>query len=110
MAESVAEEIGANFCLAWLRISLFIVPYSFHYSTSKMQTGAKKKLLMTFATKNSVELSDRVLGSDAKRVKLPCASHSNCENEIIMFHKIIHIRRKTLSVVPKGHNFDVSFP
>ena len=65
-----------------------------------MQIGAKKKLLMTiFATKNSVELSD---AAKMQRIQLPRASHSNCENEIIMFHKIIHIRRKALSMSPKG--------
>ena len=34
-----------------------------------------------------------------------------CENEIIMFHQIKPYQESNLfSVVPKGHNFDVSFP
>ena len=34
-----------------------------------------------------------------------------CENEIIMFHQIQPYQESNLfSVVPKGHNFDVSFP
>jgi len=57
--ESVAEDIEANFCLAWLRISLFSVPYSTQFLNFKdAKKGAKKKLLMTFPTKNLVKLSD----------------------------------------------------
>lgn len=40
-----------------------------------------------------------------------CTVKLICENELIKFHQIQPYQESNLfSVVPKGHNFDVSFP
>jgi len=110
MAESVAQEIEANFCLAWLRNKLIYSAILNPLLNFKDANGCQEKATHDSCYQKLGRTFRLILGSDAKRDKLPCASHSNCENEIIMFHKIIHIRRERSTLRKSRRGIISMFP